>query len=152
MLDAPDTMRQPDEPRRHVFRRRHRLTRDLEYRAVYDARARKVRGPLIVFGLPSERAESRLGLSVSRRVGGATVRNRIKRLLREAFRLERASRPPGYDLVINVRPHETLSLDEYRELLGSAWDSVDREWARRARRAGNNSDEPVDAPPGDPDP
>ena len=46
----------------------------------------------------------RLGLSVSRKLGGAVDRNRIKRLLREAFAAEEPSLPRGYDLVIVARP------------------------------------------------
>ena len=47
------------------------------------------------------RGSARLGLSVSRRVGGAVVRNGLKRRLREVFR--RAPEPPPLDLVVTVR-------------------------------------------------
>ena len=62
--------------------------------------------------------ETRLGISMSRRVGSAARRNRIKRLLREAYRLNRHSWPSGLDLVIVPRPHEPLGLVEYVALVG----------------------------------
>lgn len=46
----------------------------------------------------------RLGLTVSRKVGGAVVRNRIRRRLREAYRHNKDRFPPGYDVVIGVKP------------------------------------------------
>jgi ribonuclease P protein component len=49
---------------------------------------------------PRDESEARLGLTVSRRVGGAVRRNRIKRLVREAFRTDRALFPAGADVVV----------------------------------------------------
>jgi ribonuclease P protein component len=46
---------------------------------------------------------ARLGLTVPRAIGGAVARNRIKRRLREAFRLHRAEFGPRWDIVINPR-------------------------------------------------
>ncbi len=54
--------------------------------------------------LPNEAGLRRLGLSVSRRVGSAVVRNRIKRLIREFFRLNKLFFPENADIVIYVNP------------------------------------------------
>jgi ribonuclease P protein component len=49
------------------------------------------------------RHTARLGLTVPRAIGGAVVRNRIKRRIREAFRLHRAKIGPQWDIVVNPR-------------------------------------------------
>jgi ribonuclease P protein component len=73
---------------------------------------------------PNQRLHHRLGLTVSRRVGGAVQRNRAKRLLRDAFR-RRARRPSvPCDLVLVAK----------REILGSTRAELDRELARCLER------------------
>jgi len=51
----------------------------------------------------SNRTSARLGLTVPRAIGGAVVRNRLKRRFREAFRLHRAEIGPQWDIVLNPR-------------------------------------------------
>src|SRR5688572_1553753 len=97
-------------PRPYPFARRHRLTHARQFQAVYEAKTRQSRGPLTIFALPNALPHPRLGLSVGRKVGIAPKRNRIKRLLREAFRMLQHDWPAGYDVVINVRPHDVLLL------------------------------------------
>lgn len=57
-------------------------------------------------------AFSRLGLSVGKRYGGAIRRNRFKRLAREAFRLNRAQLPQGFDIIVIPRPQIEPSLEQ----------------------------------------
>ena len=94
---------------------------------VYAARHRRNAGPLTVFVRSNGLPHARLGLSVSREVGSAVRRNRIKRLLREAFRLTQHDWPAAYDAVIVVRPHVPVALAEYRRLLLSAIRMLHRE-------------------------
>ena len=114
---------------RPLFRPRHRLTRALEYRAVFDARLKAARGPIAVFVLPNDLGHPRLGLSVGRRVGNAVRRNAVKRRLREAFRHLAATWPepwPGLDIVVAVRPHPPVSTARYTEWLGPMLTRLER--------------------------
>lgn len=71
---------------------------------------------LVMHAGRNDLTHSRIGLSVSRKVGGAIVRNRWKRLIREAFRASRTEFPENLDLV--VRPRRGAKPD-FRSILGS---------------------------------
>ena len=120
------------------FRRRHRLSGNAAFRAVYDGKVRKHAGPLTVFCIPNKLPHGRLGLSVSRKVGNAVRRSRVKRMLREAFRLTRHERPVGFDLVVVARPHGPMMLDDYRRLLVQAASGGARVWQKPGRTAPPN--------------
>ena len=119
-----------DSPR-STFRRRDRLTGSNAFEHVFSAKATKPAGPLLVRACPNEVGRHRLGLAVPRRAGKAHERNRVKRLLREAFRLTRHRWPGSYDVVVNVRPHEPLPLEAYRRLLTEALAELHRLWEKR---------------------
>jgi ribonuclease P protein component len=120
-------------PRRHTYPKSHRLGGRLQFAAVFDAKVRESRGPLTAYALPNELGHARLGISIGRRVGTAPRRNRIKRLLRESFRLMQHDLPRGYDLVIVVRPHEPLMLADYQRLMSSLAVKLHGAWQRRER-------------------
>ncbi len=128
--------------RRYVFTHAHRLHGRAAFSAVFEAKLRKSSGPLLVFTRPNEAGHHRLGLSVSRRVGKAVVRSRIKRMLREAFRLTQAQWPmlgdTGLDLVVVVRPHRPLTLAQYQAHLTAVVAAAVAGWEkrRRPRRSG----------------
>ena len=124
-------MSAPSSPRL-TFPRTHRLRTQREFGRVYGARVAKKAWPLRVHGVPNDVGHCRLGLSVSRRVGNAVRRNRIKRRLREAFRLLQHDLPAGYDLVVVVMRHEPLELTEYQSRLMNAAERLERYWRKRA--------------------
>jgi ribonuclease P protein component len=101
----------------YAFPKSHRIRSRSEFSAVFQDRVKAARGPLIAYARPNNLPHARLGISISRSVGTAPRRNRIKRLIRESFRLHQHDWPNGYDMVIVVRPHEPLILAEYQKLL-----------------------------------
>lgn len=113
------------------FSQSRRLHGAAAFEAVYAAKTRRSAGPLTVCAGRNDLPHCRLGLSVSRRVGTAPTRNRIKRMIREAFRLEQHDLPPGYDLVVIARSSERTTLAAYRQKLVSAVRAIDA--SRRKR-------------------
>ena len=91
-------------PSNRGFSRACRLLRPADFARVYAARRSAAAGPLVVYALPRDAGGGpRIGLSVSRRIGNAVVRNRWKRHLRVEVRLVQAAVPAGNDLVVVVR-------------------------------------------------
>jgi ribonuclease P protein component len=85
--------------------KRGRLSRSAEFDRVFRQGRSLANRVLVLYAFPrSEEGEPRLGVSVSRRVGGAVERNHVKRLLREAFQLEGGALPDGIDVVVVARP------------------------------------------------
>jgi ribonuclease P protein component len=83
--------------------RSQRIRRWADFQRAFHRRAAAADGLLLVFGCRHEYAYCRLGLSISRKWGGAVARNRWKRRLRAAFRLVKAQLPPGIDLIVIPR-------------------------------------------------
>ncbi len=85
-----------------------------EFRRIYRKGRSAVSPCLVVYCQKNRRGQSRLGVTVSTKLGHAVVRNRVRRRLREIYRLNREKMPAGYDIIIvaRVRAAET----PYRKL------------------------------------
>jgi len=118
-------------PIRGRFSRVHRLRRDSDFQRVYGLRHRRESGPLLVYAAPGELPHPRLGLSVGRRVGGAVIRNRVKRRLRASFRRIRLELSEPFDYVVVVRPHKTTPEVDYEKHLRKAMERVSASWQER---------------------
>ncbi len=90
----------------------YRLRRRADFRRAFRLRCAASDGRVTIFGAANDLPHPRLGISISRKVGGAVVRNRWKRLLREAFRQSARTLPPGIDLVVVPRAGVEPSLSE----------------------------------------
>lgn len=89
-----------------------RLKTPAQFKAVYDKKRSVSDGLLVVYAAVNGLPHPRVGLSVSRKVGNAVVRNRWKRLLREAFRLSQQSLPVGLDFILIPRSGQTEPTQE----------------------------------------
>ena len=97
---APDTLttKQPE-----TFARTDRLRKRREFLSVYENRRSFFFRLFVIYVKPNELGRHRLGLTVSKKVGCSVVRNRVKRVMREAFRKSRGSIPGSFDIVVNAK-------------------------------------------------
>jgi len=116
---------QDAEPRRATFPREARLVRKSDFDAVYRAGKRRSSSHFTVFFRANEQPQSRFGFSIKKTLGGAVVRNRIRRSLREIVRCHRLEIPAGWDIVVHPKstvakaPFAALTADLLRLLKGA---------------------------------
>ena len=83
-----------------AFPRTSRLRLKKDFEAVFDAGRKTVTRDLVTWNAPGGGTEKKIGLMVSKKTGGAVERNRLKRLLREAFRLSKSELKEGTRLIV----------------------------------------------------
>lgn len=85
-----------------------------EFRRIYAKGKCGVTSFLVVYARPNRYGHNRLGVTVSTKLGHAVVRNRVRRRIREIFRLNQASLAQGYDVIVVARTRAVGA--EYRQL------------------------------------
>src|SRR5581483_6915571 len=107
-------------PNSSAFPRTARILRSADFRVVYDKGTRVTCPIFAAFCLERpDRAGVRIGLTVPRAIGKAVIRNRIKRRIREAFRMHREEFGPQWDIVLNPRRAAlTVPFEEIERGLG----------------------------------
>lgn len=97
-----------------AFPKAKRLVKNQQFKAVLDHNIRVSNDLLVLYIAENQRQYQRLGISIGKSAGNAVVRNRLKRLLREAFRLNQDQIPNGYDYLLMMSPKwlEKYKLDD----------------------------------------
>lgn len=108
------------------FPRRLRICGSSDYRAIYGDGQKIQSHRFVLFVRRNDLGHPRLGITVSRKVGKAVVRNRIKRLFREVFRRAQSEVPDSVDVVVNAR----------QGCAGACYDSLRDEFLAAVRKAG----------------
>src|SRR5262245_58047888 len=121
------------QPHSFRFRKAEHLRSPVDFRRVYARRCAASDAWLLVQACANGLEHSRLGLSVSRKYGGAVARNRLRRLYREAYRLCKRDLPTGLDLVLIPRSPNEPTLEQIKTSLAALVKQAARKLARTER-------------------
>lgn len=122
------------------FSKQQRLLRRPEFTRTMDAGTKVVTPHLVLIGRRNDEALSKIGFIVSKKVGGAVIRNLVKRRLREIYRT-RLHKPVGLDLVVIARGLAAEA--DFDEVARSFHSALDRLQNRLQRPAGAKTISPI---------
>ncbi|MBV7275774.1 ribonuclease P protein component [Clostridium thailandense] len=81
----------------------NKIRKNVEFRAIYRRGKSFSNALLVLYIYKNKKNVNRIGISVSKKVGKSVIRNRVKRLIKESYRLNRYGLNIGYDLVFIAR-------------------------------------------------
>ncbi len=116
-----------------TFRKAEHLRSPVDFQRVFERRRSVSDDWLIVYGCENGLPHLRLGLSVSRKAGGAVQRNRLRRLYREAFRLTKGQMQAGLDLILIPRLLKKPGLEDLKQALPKLVAALARKLAKEAK-------------------
>jgi ribonuclease P protein component len=114
-----------------------RMIRKGDFERAFAGRCTAADSLLVLYVLPNGLDHPRFGMAVSRRHGNAVQRNRLRRRLREACRLEQHSLPSGFDYLLVPRPGPQADLAAYRQTLQRLTAHAVRRWHSRPPQSPN---------------
>ena len=79
------------------------IRKNREFQSIYKSGRSYANRLLVMYAAPSERKETRIGISVSKKVGNSVVRHRVTRLVRESFRLHKDEIEEGLNIIVVAR-------------------------------------------------
>lgn len=122
-------------PRPEALPKQKRLAKRREFVRVYDSGQKVFSRYTVLFFAANDLLHSRIGITATRKLGKANVRNRLKRWTRETYRRQRdplALDPQSLDIVVNVKPNAAAaSFEDYSRDLTRVLERVVSEAARR---------------------
>jgi ribonuclease P protein component len=98
--------------KRYLFSKKQRLAGNKEFEAVLACRKRVSDGMLVLYVSANDCGYPRLGISVGKSCGPAVQRNRLKRMLREAFRQNQDHIAPGFDYLLMISPQLSKNISK----------------------------------------
>ena len=102
------------------------LKENYEFRRLYQKGASAVSGPMVIYCRKNKLGHNRLGITVSVKLGGAVVRNRARRRLREVYRLNEQAFAKGLDIVVVARS----------KCIGAEFEKLTAAYLHLAKKAG----------------
>ena len=117
-----------------TFDKTRRIVRKSDFQRIFAARCTAADRLLAVYVASNNLEHPRLGITIGRKHGNAVQRNRLRRLLRKAFRLEQHNLAGGLDYLLLPRPVPPASLADYRQIFVRLARDAAKRWHARSQR------------------